>query len=302
MVGDTQALKVSTENVVLFNLFLSSYEALMSGELKKEIFTAEDMYQVDPDDMEEMDLKWQMAMITLMLKTFQDKTGKHLALGKAGFDKSKLRCYNCKNLGHFKQDCPMLKNGNTEAAPAVRQTAIEENNNNNNATPNTPKALVVEDYDWAEEIVEAKEQVNKALMAKILSGSSSSSSKLGKKQAAGIPKGDNVADKGLKSILTPSEPEKDKNPEEAEKPKEQVQKETTDEKKEKAKASAAAMKTESSKEKANKDLVNSIPHEFKVKLCSQSCVNVVAHYKFLNLEIMRDKDKVLKFNKELNRK
>ncbi|MFS7942801.1 putative transcription factor interactor and regulator CCHC(Zn) family [Helianthus anomalus] len=109
VVGDNQALNISIENMALFNLFLSSYEALMSGELKKEIFTAEDMYLVHPDDMEEMDLKWQMAMITLRLKKFQDKTGNRLALGKAGFDKSKLRCYKCKNLGHFKRDCPLLK-------------------------------------------------------------------------------------------------------------------------------------------------------------------------------------------------
>ncbi|MFS7945777.1 hypothetical protein Hanom_Chr06g00528161 [Helianthus anomalus] len=83
--------------MALFNMFLSSYEALMTRELKKEMFTAEDMYHVDPDNMEEMDLKWQMAMITLRLKKFQDKTGKRLGLGKAGFDKSKLRCYNWKH-------------------------------------------------------------------------------------------------------------------------------------------------------------------------------------------------------------
>ncbi|MFS7969069.1 putative transcription factor interactor and regulator CCHC(Zn) family [Helianthus anomalus] len=154
VVGDTQSLKVSTEHVALFNMFLSSYEALMSGELKKEMLTAEDMYQVDPYDMDEMDFKWQMAMITLRLKKFQDKTGKHLGLAKAGFDKSKLRCYNCKSLGHFKRECPLLKEGNTEAAPTIKQIAIEDNKNN--ATPNTPKSLVVEDYDWGEEIAEAK--------------------------------------------------------------------------------------------------------------------------------------------------
>ncbi|XP_021995650.1 uncharacterized protein LOC110892812 [Helianthus annuus] len=219
-VGDTQALKVPTENVALFNIFPSSYEALMSGELKKEMFTAEDMYQ--------------------------DKTGKRLGLGKAGFDKSKLRCYNCKNLGHFKRDCPLLKEGNNEATPAVKQITIEENKNN--ASPSTPKALVVEDYDWSEEIAEVKEQVNKALMAKISSGSSS---KQFEKPTAGIPKGDNIADKGLKSILNSPEPEKEKKSEEA---KEQIPKDASDQKKDKEKVSAAAMKTESSKEKADKDL------------------------------------------------
>ncbi|MFS7961959.1 putative transcription factor interactor and regulator CCHC(Zn) family [Helianthus anomalus] len=138
VVGDTQALKISTKNVALFNMVMSGYEALMSGELKKEIFTAKDMYQVDPDDMEEMDLKWQMAMITLSLKKFQDRIGKRLALGKAGFNKSKLRYHNCKNLGHFKRDCPLLKNEYAETPLAVRQVAIE-GNNNNNTSPNTPK-------------------------------------------------------------------------------------------------------------------------------------------------------------------
>ncbi|MFS7904098.1 putative transcription factor interactor and regulator CCHC(Zn) family [Helianthus anomalus] len=116
----------------------------MSGELKRDYFTAEDTYQVDPDDMEEMDLKWKMAMINLRLKKFQDKTGKRLSLGKSGFNKSKLRCYNCKNLGHFKRDCPLLKNENTEITLVRRPIAIKENNN---VASNTPKALVVEDYD-----------------------------------------------------------------------------------------------------------------------------------------------------------
>ncbi|XP_022041370.1 uncharacterized protein LOC110943948 [Helianthus annuus] len=255
---NTQALKVSTENVALFNTFLSSYEALMSGELKREMFTAEDMYQ-------------------------------RLGLGKAGFDKSKLRCYNCKNLGHFKRDCPLLKEGNSKTTPAVKQITVEENKNN--ASPSTPKALVVEDYDWSEEITEAKEQVNKALMAKI---SGESSSRQFEKQTAGIPKADNTADKDLKSILTSVEPENEKKCGQAE---EHVSKEASEKGKEKV--PAAAMKADSSKEKAGKDLVNSIPLSFKEKLCTPACVDVMAHYKFLNLEFERQKDKALKFNNEL---
>ncbi|KAJ0946980.1 hypothetical protein HanRHA438_Chr01g0010081 [Helianthus annuus] len=60
-----------------------------------------------------------------------------------------------------------------------------------------------------------------------------------------------------------------------------------------------AMKMESNKEKDEEDLANNIPYEFKVKLCSQPCVNVVAHYKSLNRDLIRDKEKVLQFNKEL---
>ncbi|MFS7984212.1 hypothetical protein Hanom_Chr11g00983841 [Helianthus anomalus] len=60
-----------------------------------------------------------------------------------------------------------------------------------------------------------------------------------------------------------------------------------------------AMKMESSREKEEKDLANNIPYEFKVKLCSQSCVNVVAHYKSLNRDLIREKEKIVQFNKEL---
>ncbi|MFS7936368.1 hypothetical protein Hanom_Chr05g00414771 [Helianthus anomalus] len=77
-------------------------------------------------------------------------------------------------------------------------------------------------------------------MAKISSGSSS---KQFEKPTAGIPKGDSIADKGLKSILTSPEPEKEENSEQAGKLKEHVPKESYDEKKEKGKVSAAAMKT-----------------------------------------------------------
>ncbi|MFS7912803.1 hypothetical protein Hanom_Chr02g00134151 [Helianthus anomalus] len=148
MVSDAQALKISTKHVALFNTFLSSYETLMLGELKRDVFTAEDMYQ---------------------------------------------------NLGHFKRDCPLIKKENIEVAPARRTIAIE---GNDNAAPNTPKALVVEDYDWAEEIVEAKEEVNKALMKKISTGSAPLSSNFLDNKNAGIPKGNEAADKGRKASST----------------------------------------------------------------------------------------------------
>ncbi|XP_035844115.1 serine-aspartate repeat-containing protein C-like [Helianthus annuus] len=87
-------------------------------------------------------------------------------------------------------------------------------------------------------------------MAKI---SGESSSRQFEKQTAGIPKGDNTADKGLKSILTSVEPENEKKCGQAE---EHVSKEASEKGKEKV--PAAAMKADSSKEKADKDLVNKL--------------------------------------------
>nr|GEX82526.1 ribonuclease H-like domain-containing protein [Tanacetum cinerariifolium] len=67
----------------------------------------EDLEQVDEFDLEEMDLKWQVAMISTRLKKFFKKTGRKLhfdAKEPVGFDKSKtedyaLMAYNSSNSG-----------------------------------------------------------------------------------------------------------------------------------------------------------------------------------------------------------
>ncbi|GJV89417.1 hypothetical protein Tco_1533355 [Tanacetum coccineum] len=57
----------------------------------------EDLEQLDEFDLEEMDLKWQVAIISMRLKKFYKKTGRKLqfdAKEPVGFDKTKLECYN----------------------------------------------------------------------------------------------------------------------------------------------------------------------------------------------------------------
>nr|GEW97545.1 putative ribonuclease H-like domain-containing protein [Tanacetum cinerariifolium] len=59
---------------------------------------SEDLEQIDTDDLEEIDLKWQVAMLTMRVKRFIKKTGRKLDLnGKeiVGFDRTKVECYNC---------------------------------------------------------------------------------------------------------------------------------------------------------------------------------------------------------------
>ncbi|GJY09826.1 ribonuclease H-like domain-containing protein [Tanacetum coccineum] len=123
----------------------------------------EDLLQIDEDAMEEIDIRWQVAMITARIRKFMRKTGRPIDLKpKNGitFDKSKIECFNCQKLGHFARECRFAKyqenraNGRNEK----RIVAIEDSNS---------KALVAtdnnEDIDWTKEF--DAEPVTFAMMA-----------------------------------------------------------------------------------------------------------------------------------------
>nr|GEW55456.1 hypothetical protein [Tanacetum cinerariifolium] len=68
----------------------------------------DDLKQIDPDDLEEMDLKWQMAMLTMRARMFLKRTRRNLGTNGTdtiGFDMSKVECYNCHIRGHFSREC-----------------------------------------------------------------------------------------------------------------------------------------------------------------------------------------------------
>ncbi|GKC71328.1 hypothetical protein Tco_1117211, partial [Tanacetum coccineum] len=62
----------------------------------------EDFDQVDQLEMEELDLKWQMAMLSLRINRFEKKAGRKMNYNNqqpARFDRRKVRCYKCLQLG-----------------------------------------------------------------------------------------------------------------------------------------------------------------------------------------------------------
>ncbi|GKG14288.1 hypothetical protein Tco_0353888 [Tanacetum coccineum] len=66
-----------------------------------------DLEQIDTDNLKEMDLKRQVAMLTMRVKRFLKKAIRNLNFnGKetVGFDKTKVEYYNCHRRGHFARE------------------------------------------------------------------------------------------------------------------------------------------------------------------------------------------------------
>nr|GFC32442.1 ribonuclease H-like domain-containing protein [Tanacetum cinerariifolium] len=73
----------------------------------------EDINQINEDDMEEMDIKWNMALLSMRADKFWKKTRKKISIQGSdmeGFDKSKVECFNCHKMGHFVRECRALRN------------------------------------------------------------------------------------------------------------------------------------------------------------------------------------------------
>ncbi|GJX58745.1 ribonuclease H-like domain-containing protein [Tanacetum coccineum] len=101
---------------------------------------------IDAVDLEEKDLKWQMAMLTLRARRFLNKTGRKNSTNGSetiGFNKSKVECYNCHKRGHFVKEY-MASRENRNKEPVRRNVIVETTE---------AKALVAQDglgYDWSD--------------------------------------------------------------------------------------------------------------------------------------------------------
>ncbi|GJW56501.1 putative ribonuclease H-like domain-containing protein [Tanacetum coccineum] len=110
----------------------------------------EDLQQIHLDDIEEMELRWQMAMLTMRARRFLKNTGRKLTVNDnetMGFDKFKVECYNCHKRGHFARKYRALRTQDNKKEVSRRSVPVETS---------TSTALMLCDglggYDWSDQV------------------------------------------------------------------------------------------------------------------------------------------------------
>ncbi|GJZ13749.1 ribonuclease H-like domain-containing protein [Tanacetum coccineum] len=113
---DTANIQVSTvstpvstasTNDHIANLSDATVYALLANHPNGSQLMHEDLEQMHEDDLEEMDLKWQLALLSMRARRYYQRTGKKITINRsdtAGYDKSKVECFNCPKIGHFARE------------------------------------------------------------------------------------------------------------------------------------------------------------------------------------------------------
>ncbi|MFS7916876.1 putative transcription factor interactor and regulator CCHC(Zn) family [Helianthus anomalus] len=155
----------SKENLDIVASVINCLNAFATGKLDPPKYSMDDLDQIHPDDVDEMDITWQMAMAAFRTKNFVRRTRrnkwdglKFTGPGKMPFE---LRCYNFHEPGHVARNCtkPSVNREQTLAQPTPPnpERALVTTTNISTTTSGITQssALVVQpsaNFDWNAEI------------------------------------------------------------------------------------------------------------------------------------------------------
>nr|GEW21907.1 ribonuclease H-like domain-containing protein [Tanacetum cinerariifolium] len=123
----TAGTQVNTDNID--NLSDAVICAFLASQLSSPQLVNKDLEQIHPDDLEIMDLRWQMTMLTIRARRILKKTGRKLTVNgneTIRFDKTNVECYNCHKKGHFAKECRAPRSQDTKHKESTRRTVPME--------------------------------------------------------------------------------------------------------------------------------------------------------------------------------
>ncbi|GJS06979.1 hypothetical protein Tco_0363775, partial [Tanacetum coccineum] len=124
----------------------------------------ENLQQINHDDLEKMDLRWQMAMLTMRARRFLKNTVRKFSVNGTetiGFDKSKVECYNCHKRVYFAREYRAPRNQENKIRENTRRVVPVEI-----TTCNALVSCNGSGYDWSDQAEEGP--TNFALMVTLL--------------------------------------------------------------------------------------------------------------------------------------
>ncbi|GKB85233.1 hypothetical protein Tco_0957505, partial [Tanacetum coccineum] len=94
----------------------------------------EDLQQINPNDLEEIDLRWNIATLTMRERRFLKNTRRWLDMAnkeRIRFDKFKVECFNYHKMGHFTRESRAPRNQDSRNRETTRRTVpVEETTSN----------------------------------------------------------------------------------------------------------------------------------------------------------------------------
>ncbi|GKB61477.1 putative ribonuclease H-like domain-containing protein [Tanacetum coccineum] len=110
----------------------------------------QDLEEIHEDDLETMDLKWQLSLLSMRAKRYFQRSRKKIFINANdtdGYDKSKVECFNYHKMGHFSRECRAPRN--KEGQFKYQDNTRKQGNNEDTSS----KAMLAIDgvgFDWSD--------------------------------------------------------------------------------------------------------------------------------------------------------